>query len=71
MWPYHNEVWKEEELYRRVINYDDVLFRMGEIHGPKKDKLEKDHLEKERETKEVAAKTTTEKEILEKKFEAL
>jgi len=29
MWPYHNEIWQEEELYRRAKSYEEVSVRLG------------------------------------------
>jgi hypothetical protein len=36
-WPYQNEVWKEEDLYKRAISFDEFIFRMGSGSKPKKE----------------------------------
>jgi DNA segregation ATPase FtsK/SpoIIIE-like protein len=76
-WPYESETWRDEDIYKKAHNYDEVILRRGgssttkENSKVEQEKEAKEAEAKEKDEEEAAAKETTEKERLEKDHEAL
>jgi len=71
-WSYESETWREEELYKRTHNYDEVIFMMGgSSKSEKKEKEAKEANVRAKSKEEDATKPTTKKESTKKEVEAL